>query len=87
MSNFFWFLSLLAALISGGVIYPQTMEVVAVEQELVTFETATGHQYQLFDAEDWMVGDLAAVIMYNNQTPEDVTDDYFIGARYSGFSR
>ena len=47
-------------------------------------ETATGHAYQFKGVEDWTPGDLAAVIMYDGGTREDVRDDQILKVRYSG---
>lgn len=88
MKNLFLALALAAELISGGLIYPATMEVKSNNDGWIQFETATGHVYELYeDGTDWEPGDLAAVILYSNGTPDDVTDDYMLAARYSGFRR
>lgn len=75
------------ALAASGAIYPQAMKVTAVDanSDTVTLETSTGHVYEMHGAEDWMAGDIAAVIMFTNGTPV-VTDDAVICARFSGFT-
>ena len=50
----------------------------------VTFETATGFQYVVEDAaEDQSVGDLFALIMWDNDTPWTIEDDVPIFGHYS----
>ena len=79
-------LATVAALASSGAIYPQTMQVINVNEsaDLVTMTTATGHIYEMTGAEDWQPGDLAALLMYNSGTPDKITDDQIITARYTG---
>lgn len=75
-----------AGLIAAGTIYPAGMIITEVDPaaDLVTMETATGHAYQFKGVEDWTPGDLAAVIMYDGGTREDVRDDQILKVRYSG---
>lgn len=88
MKNLFLALALAAELISGGMIYPATMAVKSNNDGWIQFETATGHVYEIFeDGTDWEPGDLASIIMFDPGTPDDVTDDYMLAARYSGFWR
>ena len=65
--------------------YPATMTVTNVQNDVVTMETSTGHVYEMEGAEDWMPGDLAALVMSDNGTPEDITDDVIMSARYTGY--
>ena len=75
---------LLASLgLFSGSIYPQAMTVVSVEDDIVTMETSTGHLFQMYGADDWEVGDLAAVMLFDNGT-ERIEDDAIIAARYAG---
>lgn len=73
------------ALSAAITLYPATMTVTSVQSGTVTMETSTGHVYEMSGAEDWMPGDLAALIMSNNGTPDDVRDDVIIEARYAGY--
>lgn len=66
-------------------IYPATMTVTSVSNNVVTMETSTGYIYEMEGAEDWMPGDLAALIMSDNGTPDNVTDDEIVSARYAGY--
>ena len=73
-----------------GCIYPATMQLVSIERreygDLLTFSTGSGMLFQLSDwAEDWDVGDLASMIMYDNGTPNDITDDAIVSVRYAGY--
>ena len=71
------------ALVASLSIYPSTMVVTNISGDVVTMETATGHQYEMVGADDWMVGDMVAAIMDDNGT-EDVTDDAIVMAHYVG---
>lgn len=73
-----------AAITVTSTFYPATMEITNISDDIVTMETATGHVYEMTGAEDYMTGDLLALIMDDNGTPE-VTDDKIISARYAGY--
>lgn len=77
-------LAALAAVIAAGLIYPATMQVTDVTNDLVTMETATGFVYQFEGVEDYTKGDLVSCIMFSNGTA-DITDDMILSVRYSGF--
>ncbi len=76
-------LATIAAIIAAGLIYPTTMQVTDVTNDLVTMETATGFVYQM-KADDYEKGDLVSLVMFSNGTT-DITDDIILAARYSGF--
>ena len=63
------------------------MEITNISGDVVTMETATGYVYEMTGAEDYETGDLVALIMDDNGTPNDITDDIIITARYSGFTK
>ena len=71
-------------LIAQGIIYPQTFEVTKVNDDTFELTTYTGHVWEEPDPEDWAEGDLAAAIMYNSLTPDDITDDVILALRYTG---
>ena len=73
-----------AAITVTSTFYPATMEITNISGDVVTMETSTGHVYEMTGAEDYMTGDLVALIMDDNGTPE-VTDDKIISARYAGY--
>lgn len=66
-------------------IYSLSTVVVAIEDDEVIVETFTGNQSAFYGAEDWMVGDIAALTIDNMGTPDDITDDRIINARYCGY--
>ena len=70
-------------LISQGVIYPQTFAVTKVNADTFELTTYSGHVWEEPNPEDWMEGDIAAAIMFNNFTP-DITDDPILVLRYTG---
>ncbi len=66
--------------------YPTTTVVTEVNAETVKVKTFSGIEYTMSgDGEDWLEGDLASLIMEENGTPDDITDDNIIVARYSGW--
>lgn len=77
--------ALLALVLSMG-IYPAAGTVIQTDRAagLVTVQTACGHVWQFEGVEDWNPGDGCALLMSNNGTPDSVTDDVIINARYTG---
>lgn len=69
-------------------IYPDTFVIDEVNeaQDLVIGRTFSGLRYAFYGTEDWMVGDIAAVIMSDNGTEDTVLDDIVITARYVGYT-
>lgn len=66
--------------------YPTTTVVTEVNAETVKVKTFSGIEYtMLAEGEDWIEGDIASLIMEENGTPYDITDDNIIVARYSGW--
>lgn len=65
--------------------YPQSMIVVQVDKatNTVTCKDANGNLWQFKGCEDWMVDDVAAMIMNNKGTAE-ISDDEIIAIRYCG---
>ena len=76
-------IALIAMLAAARVIYPDTMKIVEIENDIITVETATGIAYQFEGAEDYNVGDLVSVLMYSSATPH-VYDDEILDVRYAG---
>lgn len=67
-------------------IYPTTLKVIAITDMQMICETASGIIYTIKDpADDMEVGDLVAVIMNENGTPNTILDDYVVSWRYSGY--
>lgn len=80
-------LAIVGAVIASGVVYPDTMEIVGIDEEsdTVTLATATGYVYQMTGTEDYIEGDLVSLIMYSNGT-KSVLDDEILAARFSGYT-
>ena len=65
-------------------LYPATMEVVSIENDLVTVQTRTGIAFQFEGAQDLVEGDLASIIMDSKGT-EIVYDDEIVKVQYAGY--
>lgn len=67
--------------------YPTSMIVTKVdyENDIVTITDFEGRAYQFCGCEDWYEGDICAVIMDDNGTPETVYDDIILQTRYCGY--
>lgn len=65
--------------------YPACGVVVRLDYtaDIVTVEDVTGHEWQFYEVEDWCLGDVAAMIMYDNGTLS-IKDDEIIDVRYCG---
>lgn len=82
-------ISFLISIIFSLNIYPTCAVVTDVNYDtgVVTFETATHIEYKVEDAaEDQCVGDLFALIMWENNTPWTIEDDVVIFGYYSSFT-
>lgn len=64
-------------------VYPSAMMVTEIESDTVTLTTYSGIEFQFDGAEDWMIGDIAAVMMEGNNTAS-VYDDEIVEVRYAG---
>jgi hypothetical protein len=82
----------LAADILGGNVernlYPSTAVVTAIDygKDSFTVVTSTNISYTLKGVEDWEVGDLASLLMYDIGSDGDITNDLVIELRYTGFT-
>lgn len=76
-------LAIVIAIASAGFIYPATMEVINIEDNDLYLMTTTGHVFVMEGVEDYEVGDLVSLIMFDNGTPF-IMDDVIISARYAG---
>lgn len=65
-------------------LYPATMEVVSIENDLVTVQTSTGIAFQFEGAQDLAEGDLASIIMDSKGT-DIVYDDEIVKVQYAGY--
>lgn len=60
-----------------------TVQGFAPESDRVIFVDALGHYWIMDGIEDWMPGDVASLVMFDNGTAK-VTDDRVIRATYQG---
>lgn len=69
-------------------LYPTAFIVdeVNAEADTVTLRTFAGMVYIWQGVDDWMVGDIAAAIMYNNGTPDSIKDDQIVTLEYCGYT-
>lgn len=67
--------------------YPNAGVVVGLDEEndLVTISTGSGLLYEFYGIEDLFIGDIVAVIMDDNGTPDSVLDDKIIDSKYAGW--
>lgn len=67
--------------------YPMAAQVYGMNQaeDAVIFVDGAGNEWKIQGIEDWQLGDVAALIMDDNGTPEFIYDDAIIGIRY-GFN-
>lgn len=67
-------------------LYPTAGIVTQVDRltDLVTVTLQNGHSYQFSGTEDWMEGDICAMIMFDRYTPV-ITDDMIVSVRYVGY--
>ena len=68
--------------------YPACGEVVEINREngKVVVEDFNGNLWAFEGCEDWMEGDICAMIMSDEGTPETIYDDVIIQARYCGWN-
>lgn len=65
-----------------GRLYPQAARVVDIQQDEIYLRDGAGNIWRWQGAEDWQVGDGAAMIMSNNGT-KDIYDDIIVSIKYS----
>ena len=72
---------------ADGVIYADTGIVTEVNYETntITVEMAHGNQFEFKGTEDWVTGDFAGCLMYDNGTKQTVKDDRILHAKYCGY--
>ena len=70
----------------NAVVYPMnaTVTEVNVEENTVTVTNEVGHMYKFEEAEDWLVGDGVNLIVSDNGTFNDKTDDIILSVSYTG---
>ena len=80
-----------ADILSGNVdrnVYPNTAIIKSIDYASDNFiiSTSTGIEYTLKGVEDWEVGDLASLLMYDIGGDGDIANDLVIELRYTGFT-
>ncbi len=75
-----------AAAARTSTVYAETAQIVSIdrEQDLVTVETAVGHQFAFYGCEDYCEGWFVNLLMSDNGTTT-VTDDIILQVTYSGY--
>ena len=65
-------------------LYPRAVMVdeIKLESDTVVFKDGAGFTWEFEGVEDWAVGDVAAMLMDDNGTPENILDDYVIEIWY-----
>ena len=53
-------------------------------EDIVTVTWFNGNQFQFYGVEDWDKGDVCAMIMDTNGTPNNMRDDSIVAVRYCG---
>lgn len=65
-------------------LYPRAVMVdkIKLESDTVVFKDGAGFTWEFEEVEDWAEGDVAAMLMDDNATPENILDDYVINIWY-----
>lgn len=65
-------------------LYPRAVMVdeIKLESDTVVFKDGAGFTWEFEGVEDWAEGDVAAMLMDDNGTPENILDDYVINIWY-----
>ena len=66
-------------------LYGLTAVVTDITDDTVTCVDLNGNEWQFTGAEDWFEGDIAALVMFDNGTPE-IKDDEVVTASYCGWT-
>ena len=78
--------SMIIALLMVSNIYQTTGIVTEIDEvnDVVTVTNFEGEKFQFEEVEDWLIGDIAQMVMYDNGT-EEAEDDEIIDVRYIGY--
>lgn len=78
---------ILTALTASADVYPMTAKVISVDyaEDVVLVQDYNGFIFAFEGCEDWFEGDGASMVMDDNGTPEDITDDVILMAHYCGW--
>ena len=81
-------IAFIMAVISAIGLYPRTGYITEIADGKCVVEDSVGIEWEFeTDADDWLVGDGIAMIVYDNETPDTIYDDVVVASRYSGFWR
>lgn len=84
-------LALIGVLVQAGVVYPQAMKVYAVDEGesgnyTLTLLSGDGNLYSVdTDLDDMKIGEMVAVLVYDNMTAGNPLDDTVLAMRRTGF--
>lgn len=65
-------------------LYALTTMVIEVTDDCIVCLDFTGNEWKFEDTEDWLIGDIASLLMWNNET-DMIEDDVIIQAFYGGY--
>ena len=67
--------------------YPDAAIISDIDEELdkVILEDANGMMFSFYGVSDWFVGDFVALIMHDNGTDSDISDDVIVDVNYPGY--
>lgn len=67
--------------------YPDAAIVTEIDEELgkVILEDANGMEWSFYGVSDWFIGDFVALIMHDNRTENDISDDIIVDVNYPGY--
>ena len=82
----FIFVSTLFCVCANAEIYPDTFLITNLNYttDIITLESANGFIWEYEGIEDLFIGDMASVLMDDNNT-ENITDDIILKLTYSGW--
>lgn len=68
-------------------LYAKSTVVVEINEDddIVVVEDFNGFLWEFEGCEDWVVGDICAMVMDNNGTPETIFDDIILNTTYCGW--
>lgn len=66
-------------------LYGLTTVITDITDDTVTSVDFNGNEWQFTGADDWAVDDVAALVMFDNDTPE-IVDDEIVAATYSSWT-
>lgn len=68
--------------VEGFYTVPALVTAIDMEQDKVTCVLHDGNIFEFYGAEDWNIGDICDLYMWDCNSPEDITDDEVIDVTY-----